>query len=111
MPLRTIPHPRELRQIYLPRPDVRISIFQADPFRNRHNVLSSTERNTAINLLGATDTSNLTARAQALRQVAENSTLVTNEFNRAFVLMQFFGYLWRDPNTGSDADYTGYFSG
>ena len=76
---------------------------------NAGNVLSAGERSTAIALFGgATDTSNATARAQALRQVAENSTLVTNEFNRAFVLMQFFGYLRRDPNTGPDTDYTGY---
>ena len=76
---------------------------------NAGNVLSAGERSTAIALFsGANDTSNATARAQALRQVAENSTLVTNEFNRAFVLMQFFGYLRRDPNTGPDTDYTGY---
>ncbi len=67
---------------------------------NAGSVLSSTDRATAIPLFGgATDTSNATAQAQALRQVAENSTLVTNEFNRAFVLMQFFGYLRRDPNS------------
>ena len=46
--------------------------------------------------------------ARALRDVAENSTLQANEFNRAFVLMQFFGYLRRDPNAGPDTDYTGY---
>ncbi len=77
--------------------------------QNAGNVLSSSERTTAINLFGsATDTSNTTTRAGVLRQVAENSTLVTNEFNRAFVLMQFFGYLRRDPNSGQDTDYTGY---
>ena len=76
---------------------------------NAGNVLSATDRATAIALFGgAADTSNATARAQALRQVAENSNLVTNEFNRAFVLMQFFGYLRRDPNSGPDTDYTGY---
>ena len=50
----------------------------------------------------------MTARAQALRQVAENQNLSSNEFNRAFVLMQFMGYLRRDPNSGQDTDYTGY---
>jgi hypothetical protein len=34
--------------------------------------------------------------------------LNTQEFNRAFVLMQYFGYLRRDPNGGQDADYTGF---
>ena len=30
------------------------------------------------------------------------------EFNRAFVLMQYFGYLRCDPNAGPDGDYGGY---
>ncbi|HEX3558065.1 MAG TPA: hypothetical protein VHU19_02615, partial [Pyrinomonadaceae bacterium] len=48
------------------------------------------------------------ARASVLRAVAENPVLKTNEFNRAFVLMQFFGYLRRNPNDSPDGDYTGY---
>jgi hypothetical protein len=47
-------------------------------------------------------------RAQVLRAVAENQTLASAEKNRAFVLMQFFGYLRRNPNDPQDADYTGY---
>jgi len=73
------------------------------------NVLSSTDRATAIGLFGgAIDTNNLTARAQALRQVAENQNLNNAEFNRAFVLMQYFGYLRRNPNEAPDPDYTGF---
>ena len=30
------------------------------------------------------------------------------EFNRAFVLMQYFGYLRRDPDAALDTDHTGY---
>ena len=76
---------------------------------NAGNVLSPSERGTAIGLFGnVTDTSNLTARAQALRQIAENQNLYNAEFNRAFVLMQYFGYLRRNPNEAPDADYTGY---
>jgi len=30
------------------------------------------------------------------------------EFNRAFVLMQYFGYLRRNPNDAPDSDYSGY---
>jgi hypothetical protein len=30
------------------------------------------------------------------------------EKNKAFVLMQYLGYLRRDPNVGQDTDYTGY---
>jgi hypothetical protein len=77
--------------------------------QNAGNVLSPNERTTAINLFsGAADTSNTTARAQALRQVAENTTLYNAEFNRAFVLTEFFGYLRRNPNDPPDTDYTGY---
>jgi len=35
-------------------------------------------------------------------------TLAKQEFNRAFVLMQYFGYLRRNPNDLQDSDYTGY---
>lgn len=38
-------------------------------------------------------------RATVLRKVAENEELAVNEFNRAFVTMQYFGYLRRDPDT------------
>src|SRR5215471_18937505 len=76
---------------------------------NAGKVLTPAEVTTAINLFGgAGDTSNTTARAQAVRQVAENAVLNTAEFNRAFVLMQFFGYLRRNPNDPQDTDYTGY---
>ncbi|MDX6575990.1 MAG: hypothetical protein QOE96_1943, partial [Blastocatellia bacterium] len=47
-------------------------------------------------------------RAQVLRAVAENQTLAGAEKNRAFVLMQFFGYLRRNPDDPQDTNYTGY---
>ena len=56
----------------------------------------------------ATNSSDVAARSRALRDVAENSTLNTQEFNRAFVLMEYFGYLRRNPNDLPDTDYTGY---
>jgi hypothetical protein len=40
--------------------------------------------------------------------VAEDDDLVKAEFNRAFVLMQYIGYLRRNPNDAPDSDYTGY---
>jgi len=49
-----------------------------------------------------------TERAQVLRSIAENATLHQREFNRAFVLMQYFGYLRRNPDDAQDSDYTGY---
>jgi len=67
------------------------------------------DRTKAINEFGAaSDTSDVAARGRALRDIAENATLQQNETNKAFVLMQYFGYLRRDPNGGQDTDYTGY---
>jgi uncharacterized repeat protein (TIGR01451 family) len=79
--------------------------------QNGGNVLSTSERATAINLFsGAADSSNVTARGQALRQVAEDADLYSRESNRAFVLAQYFGYLRRNPSDApeSSRDYTGY---
>ncbi|HEX8502759.1 MAG TPA: PQQ-dependent sugar dehydrogenase [Pyrinomonadaceae bacterium] len=47
-------------------------------------------------------------RAGALGRVAEDEDFKRAEFNRAFVLMQYFGYLRRDPDAAPDADYSGY---
>ena len=70
---------------------------------------SATDRNAAINEFGgAANTADTAARARVLRRAAENSTVNTQEFNRAFVLMQFFGYLRRNPNDTPDSDYSGY---
>ena len=77
--------------------------------QNAGIVLSTSERTTAINLFGgAGNTSNNTARARALRQVSEDTDLYNAEYNRAFVLAQYFGYLRRNPSDAPDADYTGY---
>jgi hypothetical protein len=77
--------------------------------QNAGGVLSATERTTAINLFGGgPDSSNPNARAQAVRQVAEDNDLYNAEFNRAFVLAEYFGYLQRNPNGAPDSDYTGY---
>jgi uncharacterized protein (TIGR03118 family) len=39
------------------------------------------------------------SRATVLRKIAESQELRTREFNRAFVTMEYFGYLRRDPDT------------
>jgi len=71
---------------------------------NAGNPLSVSERNQLVHDLSA----NIKTRAEVLRAVAEDPDLVTAESNRAFVLMQFFGYLRRNPSDAPDADYTGY---
>ena len=71
---------------------------------NAGNPLSAAERTQLVNDLST----NAKTRAQVLRAVAENSNLNMAEFNRAFVLMQYYGYLRRNPNDPQDTDYTGY---
>ncbi|PYS72068.1 MAG: hypothetical protein DMF69_08615, partial [Acidobacteria bacterium] len=67
------------------------------------------ERTAAINeFAGAPTSADAGARGRSLRKVAEHGTLATQESNRAFVLMQYFGYLRRNPNDPQDTDYTGY---
>ena len=43
-----------------------------------------------------------------LRKVAEDPELASIETNKAFVLMQFFGYLRRNPNDAPDTNHGGY---
>ncbi len=74
-------------------------------------VLSANERTTAINAFaGAGNTTNVNARAQVLRQIAEDQDLYKLEFNRAFVLTEYIGYLRRNPDDAPEPtlDYTGY---
>jgi TolB protein len=48
------------------------------------------------------------ARAGVLQTLVEGEALRRRETNRAFVLMQYFGYLRRDPDAAPDADFSGY---
>jgi len=74
---------------------------------NAGGVLSPTERTALINLLGATP-GDPSRRAAVLRAIAENNNLKKAEFNKAFVLMQYFGYLRRNPDDLPDHDFSGY---
>ncbi len=59
---------------------------------------SAAERAAAITEFGGLPTTADTlARARVLRRVSENSVLKQNELNKAFVLMEYFGYLRRNP--------------
>jgi subtilisin family serine protease len=70
---------------------------------------STVEREAAIDEFGGASTSaDAAARARVLLRVAQNPALVQQEFNRAFVLSEYFGYLWRNPNDAPDTDFTGY---
>ena len=64
---------------------------------NAGGVLSTGEKASLVALLGSTP-ADLTKRASVLRSVAEDADLKNAEKNKAFVLMQYFGYLRRNPN-------------
>ncbi|MET0646519.1 MAG: M64 family metallopeptidase [Pyrinomonadaceae bacterium] len=70
---------------------------------NAGGVLDEVERQALVNELANGNGSDA-ARASVLRKFAEDSTLHQREFNKAFVLMQYFGYLQRNPD---DAPETG----
>jgi hypothetical protein len=66
---------------------------------NAGGSLTSAEREAATaEFGGAQDTSNLTARARVLRLVVDNAAFHRRETNPAFVLMQYFGYMRREPD-------------
>ncbi|MEP6569531.1 MAG: kelch repeat-containing protein [Acidobacteriota bacterium] len=80
-------------------------------FMNAGMTPAANDRAAAINEFGsATTTSDVAARMRTLRRVAESSTLAQQEFNKAFVLMQYFGYLRRNPNDAPEPglNYAGY---
>jgi len=59
-------------------------------------------------LFFASQLEGLKTRAQVVRAVAENVEFGRRQFNRAFVLMQFYGYLRRNPNDPPDSDFAGW---
>jgi hypothetical protein len=62
--------------------------------QNAGGVLSPVERDQLVNDL----VSGAKTQAQVLLAVADDPDLKNTEFNRAFVLMQYFGYRRRNPN-------------
>jgi hypothetical protein len=83
--------------------------FVNELYSNAGITPSAGELASVINeFVGAGNTTDLAARARVLRRVAENQALVDQEKNKAFVLMQYFGYLRRNPNDAPDSDHTGY---
>jgi len=78
-------------------------------FQRAGVVPADPERASIINeFAGAGTSADTSARARALTRVAENETLKQLEKNKAFVLMQYFGYMRRNPNDPQDTDHTGY---
>jgi hypothetical protein len=64
--------------------------------KNYSGVDLSSQRGMLMALYDGTDN----GRAAILRQVADSQVLVDAEYNRSFVLMEYFGYMRRDPDPG-----------
>ena len=71
---------------------------------NAGGVLTQDESNQLVNELAL----GIKTRGEVLWSVAENPKFAEREFNKAFVLMQYFGYLLRNPNDAPDHDFSGY---
>src|SRR6185369_11417789 len=68
-------------------------------------VPTATERQAAILAFGAGGT---TGRVAALSNVTDSASLNDAEFNAAFVLLQYYGYLRRNPTDQPDNNDNGY---
>jgi hypothetical protein len=75
--------------------------------QNAGGVLSQPERSQLVAELSAA-ADQAQGRASALREVAEGADLRNNENSRAFVLMQYYGYLRRNPDDAPDSDFSGW---
>ena len=68
---------------------------------NAGSVLSDSERAALISELSPNQ-ADPSLRASVLRKIADNATLQQRESNRAFVLMEYFGYLRRNPDAAPE---------
>jgi hypothetical protein len=66
---------------------------------------TAAEREAAIAAFGA---GGVEGRAASLRSVADSGSVYNKQYNPAFVLMQYIGYLRRNPNDLPDANYAGF---
>ncbi len=73
-------------------------------FRNAGLTPAQTEREDLVSGLRA----GRETRGAVLRHVAEHAEFERSEHNSAFVLMQYFGYLHRNPDEGADRDLSGF---
>ena len=76
-------------------------------FLHAETTPTTAERNAAIAAFGA---GGVAGRAAALRSVADSGSVYNRQFNAAFVLMQYIGYLHRNPNDAPEPglNYAGF---
>jgi len=74
-------------------------------FANNGVTPTPAERAAAITAFSGGGTA---GRAAALRNVADSQSVLNKQSNPAFVLMQYFGYLRRNPDDAPDGNFDGY---
>ena len=74
-------------------------------FINNGVTPTDAERNAAISDYGSGDQA---GRAAAFRTVVESNSVYQKHYNPAFVLMQYYGYLRRNPDDAPDNNFSGY---
>src|SRR5437764_6000012 len=81
--------------------------FVNNLFANAGVTPTSAEQTAAINAFNGAGGGNA-GRAAALRNVCDSASVSNALRNEAFVLMQYLGYLQRDPDAQTPADYSGF---
>jgi hypothetical protein len=74
-------------------------------FANSEVTPTAAERSDAVSAFGA---GGVDGRARALLSVTASGSVFNKQYNPAFVLMQYLGYLRRNPNEAPDSDYSGF---
>ena len=74
-------------------------------FTNTGATPSTAETDAATSAYGSGNTA---GRAAALRSVIESGSVFNKLYNDAFVLMQYYGYLRRNPDDSPDGNFVGY---
>ena len=74
-------------------------------FQNAGATPTQAERQAAENAYGSGDTA---GRAAALLSVIQSGSVFNRLYNEAFVLMQYYGYLRRNPDDAPDNNFLGY---
>jgi hypothetical protein len=83
------------------------SQFVAKLNQNTGGALTQTQVDALVGELTAASDPNA-GRASVLRKIAENAEVDRREKNRAFVLMQYYGYMRRNPNDTPDTNFRGW---
>lgn len=85
--------------------DMAAEAFVDKLFANSEVTPTPAERNVAVAAFGA---GGVGGRAAALLTVVSSDSVYNKQYNAAFVLMQYFGYLRRNPNDAPDANFSGF---